>query len=106
MKEQYIKIKNLSVSKKLLSFVNKELLPGTKIKKEFFWNRFDKCIHELAPKNKKLLEIREKLQKQIDEWHKQQNGKKFNVKRYTSFLKKIGYLIKSGPNFKIRTFFF
>ena len=36
MKEKYIKIKNLSVSKKLLNFVNKELLPGTKIKKKIF----------------------------------------------------------------------
>ena len=36
MKEKYIKIKDLSVSEKLLNFVNKELLPGTKIKKKNF----------------------------------------------------------------------
>ena len=78
MKERYIKIKNLSVSKKLLNFVNEELLPGTKIKKEFFWNGFDKYVHELAPKNKKLLEVREKLQKKIDEWHKDKKDKIFN----------------------------
>ena len=65
MKEQYIKIKNLSVSIKLFNFINKELLPGTKIKKEFFWNGFDKFLHELTPKNKELLEIREKLQKKL-----------------------------------------
>ena len=70
MKEKYIKIKNLSISEKLLNFVNKELLPGTKIKKENFWNGFDKYVHELAPKNKELLEKREKLQKKIDDWHK------------------------------------
>ena len=45
MKEKYIKIKNLSVSEKLLNFVNDELLPETKIKKEFFWNGFDKYVH-------------------------------------------------------------
>ena len=49
MKENYIKIKNLSVSEKLLNFVNEELLPGTKIKKEFFWDGFDRYVHELAP---------------------------------------------------------
>ncbi len=66
MKEKYIKIKNLSVSKKLLNFVNEELLPGTKIKKELFWNGFDKYIHELAPKNKKLLEIKKlKMHKKL-----------------------------------------
>ena len=57
MKEKYKIINNLSVSESLLDFVNKELLPGTKIKKESFWNGFDKCAHELAPKNKELLEI-------------------------------------------------
>ena len=103
MKEKYIKIKNLSVSEKLLNFVNDELLPGTKIKKELFWNGFDKYVHELAPKNKKLLEIREKLQKKIDDWHKDRKGEKINIKKYEEFLKKIGYLKKTGPNFKIKT---
>ena len=36
MKEKYIKIKNLSIAEKLFNFVNRELLPGTKIKKEYF----------------------------------------------------------------------
>ena len=70
MKEQYKKIKNLSVSRKLFNFINRELLPGTKIKNEIFWSGFDKFVHELNPKNKQLLEVREKLQKQIDDWHK------------------------------------
>ena len=103
MKEKYIKIKNLSVSEKLLNFVNEELLPGTKIKKEFFWDGFDRYVHELAPKNNKLLEIREKLQKNIDDWHKDRKGQKINIKKYKEFLKKIGYLKKTGPNFKIKT---
>ena len=52
MKEKYIKINNLSVSKKLLNFVYKDLLPGTKIKKENFWKGFSNIVHQLAPKNK------------------------------------------------------
>ena len=36
MKEEYKKIKNLSVSIKLFNFINKELLPGSKIKKKYF----------------------------------------------------------------------
>ena len=103
MKEKYIKIKNLSIEETLLKFINNELLPGTKIKKENFWNGFDKCVHELAPKNKELLEIREKLQKKIDDWHKNKKGKKIDIKKYIEFLKKIGYLKKPGSNFKIKT---
>ena len=103
MKEKYIKIKNLSVSEKLLNFVNNELLPKTKINKKNFWNGFDKFVHELSPKNKALLETREKLQKTIDTWHKDKKGERFDIKKYTRFLKKIGYLKKAGPNFKIKT---
>ena len=103
MKEKYKIINNLSVSESLLNFVNNELLPRTKIKKENFWKGFDKYVHELAHKNKELLEIREKLQKKIDDWHKDRRGEKFDVKKYTKFLKKIGYLKKTGPDFKIKT---
>ena len=103
MKEKYIKIKNLSISDKLLNFVNNELLPGTKINKENFWDRFDKYVHELTPKNKELLEIREKLQKAIDAWHKNNKSEEFDKKKYIQFLKKIGYLKELGPNFKIKT---
>ena len=103
MGEEYVKIKNLSISEKLLNFVNDELLPGTKIKKENFWNGFNKYVHELSPKNKELLENREKLQKKIDEWHKDRKGEKFYIKKYTEFLKKIGYLKKDGSDFIIKT---
>ena len=99
MKEKYIKIKNLSVSEKLLNFVNDELLPETKIKKELFWSGFDKYVHELAPKNKQLLEIREKLQKKIDDWHKDRKGKKINIKKYEEFLKKNWLFKKNWSKF-------
>ena len=36
-KEQFIKIKNLSVSKILFNFINNELLKGLKIKKNHFF---------------------------------------------------------------------
>ena len=102
-KEQFVKIKNLSVSKVLFDFINNELLRGIKIKKNKFWDGFNKTVHELEPKNKKLIETREKLQKSIDTWHLDRKGKKLNLTGYKEFLKKIGYLKKSGPNFKIVT---
>ena len=102
-KEQFVKIKNLSVSKVLFDFINNELLKGTKIKKNKFWNDFSKTLHELNPINKKLIETREKLQKSIDSWHLERKGKKLNLKEYKKFLSKINYLIKPGKNFKILT---
>ena len=63
MAKKYISLGKLSIASHLLDFVNNELLPGTGVKKENFWNGLDKCTHELAPKNKNLLECREILQK-------------------------------------------
>jgi len=102
-KEQYIKIKNLSVSKILFDFINNELLKGIHIKKDVFWDGFNKATSELVPKNKKLLETREKLQKSIDAFHLERKNKKLDLKAYQKFLKKIDYLKKPGPNFKILT---
>ena len=103
MKEQYTKIHNLSVSNKLLNFINEELLKDTNISSEKFWEGFDKAVHELAPKNKDLLKIREDLQKKIDDWHIANKGNEINLEEYKKFLKEIDYLKEVGPDFKIKT---
>jgi malate synthase len=103
MAKKYSSIGKLSIANELLEFVNNELLPGTGITKKRFWGGLDKCVHELISKNKNLLEFREILQKKIDIWHRDKKGKKINYKKYLNFLKEIGYLKKSGKNFKIQT---
>ena len=103
MAKKYIKIKNLSVALELANFINKELLPGTGIGKNKFWNGLDKYAHILAPKNKNLLEFREILQKKIDIWHRDKKGETINLKEYSNFLKEIGYIKKVGKRFQIKT---
>ena len=93
----------LSVAEELLEFVNNELLPGTNLDPIKFWTGFDKAAHELSPINKKLLLIREEMQKKMDVWYIDNKGKEFNTKSYTNFLKEIGYLVNDGPNFSIET---
>ncbi len=102
-KEQYIEIKNLSISENLYRFVNNELLPGTKIGSSAFWSNFSIAAHDLAKKNKELLEIREELQIKINSYNKKIKSKGFKVKEYEKFLNKIGYIKKRGKNFKIQT---
>ncbi len=99
----YISQGKLSIAGVLYRFVNNELLPSTGIDPKKFWNGLDKHVHELAPKNKKLIEVRENLQKKIDDWHKNKKGKKINSKNYLSFLKKIDYIKKERKNFQIKT---
>jgi len=103
MKALYENVNNLKVTKELFSFVNNELLKDTGITPEKFWLGFDKVVHELAPKNKELIKIREDLQKKIDDWHIKNKGNKINIDEYKKFLKKINYLKDEGPDFKIET---
>ena len=103
MLKNYQSINSLKVSSELLSFVNDELLNGIEISPKKFWLGFEKAVYELAPRNKELIDIREKLQKQIDEWHIQNKGKEIKLEEYKNFLKKIGYLKEEGPDFKIET---
>jgi malate synthase len=103
MTSKYLSINNLKVSENLLNFVNNELLKDTEMSQEKFWNGFDKAVHELAPENRKLIQIRENLQKKIDDWHIENKGKKNNLEEYKKFLKKINYLKDEGPDFKIET---
>ena len=103
MSINYKNVNNLKVSENLLNFVNNELLKETNIDPEKFWSKFDEIVHELEPKNKTLLKIREQLQKKIDEWHIQKKGKEIDIVEYKKFLKKIDYLKDEGPDFKIET---
>jgi len=103
MAKKYISQGQLSIASELLDFVNNELLPGTNVTKENFWSGLDKSAHELAPKNRKLLEFRENLQKKIDIWHRDKKGEKIDIKEYSNFLIEIGYLKKEGEKFQIET---
>ena len=103
MKSKYVALHNLKISENLLSFVNNELLNNTGISPEDIWVGFDKTVHELNPINKKLISLRDELQKKIDSWHIKNKGKEINNDEYKEFLKKIGYLKEEGPDFKIKT---
>ena len=93
----------LKISSALYEFINNEAIPGTKVDSEDFWKNFSNVAHELAPINKSLIEKREVIQKKIDEWHKSNQGKKFDKEKYIKFLKSIGYLVEEKEDFEIET---
>ena len=103
MPANYKSVNNLKVSEELLTFVNEELLKEIDISTDAFWQGFNDIVHNLAPKNKELLKTREILQEEIDNWHIKNKGQKIKLIEYKKFLKKIGYLKDSGPNFIIET---
>ena len=69
MPTNYKSVNNLKVSEDLISFVENELLKSSEISSEKFWLGFSEAVHNLAPKNKELIKIRENLQKKINDWH-------------------------------------
>ena len=103
MKDKYITKGSLSVSTDLESFLRLEVLPGLDISEEHFWSSLENIIDEFGPKNKALLETRELMQQQIDEWHLTNSGQEKNLSTYKKFLNEIGYLLKEGDDFKITT---
>ena len=103
MTSKYLSINNLKIDENLFNFVKNELLKDTNVDIEQFWLNFDKAVHELAPINKNLIEIRKDLQKKIDQWHIKNRSNEFSVEKYKNFLKEIGYLKNEGPDFKIET---
>ena len=103
MSKNYQNVNNLKISEELLSFVNKELLKDLDISSEKFWEGFDNAVHDLAPQNKELIQIRKNLQKKIDDWHINNKGNEIEIEQYKKFLKEIGYLKEEGPDFKIET---
>ena len=99
----YKNVNNLKVAEDLLLFVNNELLKDTGITSEKFWLGFDKITHELAPQNKKLINIRENLQKKINTWHIKNRENQIEIEKYKKFLIEIDYLKEEGPDFNIET---
>ncbi|MGA0856479.1 MAG: malate synthase G, partial [Burkholderiaceae bacterium] len=83
----------LAVDADLHQFIESEVLPGTGIDKAAFWKGFDAIVGELAPKNIALLAERDRLQTELDNWHKANPGPIADMKAYRAFLEKIGYLV-------------
>ena len=67
---KWIQSGSLKVAEELYLFINNEALPCLDIPIDKFWSDFESIVHDLTPVNQELLSKREKLQSQIDEWHK------------------------------------
>ncbi len=83
----------LQVATQLYRFIEDKVLPGTGISSAAFWKGFDAIAHELGPKNAALLAERDRLQLEMDAWHKAHPGPIQDMKAYRAFLEKTGYLV-------------
>ena len=77
---------NLQVSETLVNFIENDALPNTNVSAERFWNKLELILDHFAPLNKKLLETRSKIKKQIDAFYIDNSGKTIDQNLYINFL--------------------
>lgn len=99
--ESYAKIGYLQVAEELYEFINKDVIPGTGMSSEEFWIGLGDIVKDLAPKNEKLLNVRDDIQMKLDEWYK--SNKNSNFDEYKAFLKDLNYLESEVDDFTIST---
>ena len=78
-------------------------MPGTGVASDTFWQGFDAIVHDLAPKNAQLLAERDRLQTELDAWHRANPGPVTKPARYQEFLSRIGYLVAEPARVKVTT---
>ncbi|MBP2231458.1 malate synthase [Azospirillum agricola] len=99
----WIRRGGLQIAQPLYDFIETEALPGTGVEADALWSGLDALLHDLAPRNKALLETRDTLQAKIDAWHVARRGQIFDAAEYEAFLREIGYLVPEGEDFAIGT---
>ncbi len=100
---EYNTVGTLKVASVLYDLVKDKIAPGTGIEPDAFWLSLEQIVTDLAPVNRELLAKRERLQRQIDEWHIARRGQPHDHAAYKTFLQEIGYLVPEVDDFNIAT---
>ena len=96
-------VHGLQVATVLHRFIEDQVLPGTGVDSAAFWKGFDAIVTDLAPRNLALLAERDRLQTELDTWHKAHPGPITDMAGYRKFLETIGYLVPVPGDAKITT---
>lgn len=100
---EMIKQNGLQVAANLNQFIEEEALPGTGVDSAAFWKGFDALVHDLAPKNRALLAERDRLQGELDTWHRENPGPVRDLRAYRAFLERIGYIVPAPASVRATT---
>jgi len=98
-----IECAGLMVDAALHALLVDEIAPGTGIDPDAFWEGVATIWKTLGPENQRLLAERDRLQAQIDQWHRDHRGDAWNAEAYEAFLRDIGYLHPKPAPFEITT---
>jgi len=95
-------IHGLQIDAQLAAFIEDEALPGTGVAADGFWRGLAGLMADFAPRNHALLTERDRLQGEIDAWHRA-NPLPFDPAEYERFLRSIGYLQPEPAPFSVST---
>jgi len=103
-KPDYISHGELSIAAPLYALLADEICPGTGVEPDRFWLELERIIKDLAPRIQEHLDIRDTLQKKIDDWHINDGmGAAYDIAAYKAHLQSIGYLEPEVDDFTIST---
>jgi len=100
---QRIQKHGLQVAANLVQFIEQEALPGSGLDADAFWQGFAELVHDLAPRNRALLAERDRLQAELDAWHRAHPGPIADPAAYRKFLEDIGYLLPQPDEVRATT---
>ena len=95
--------RELTIAPVFAQFMDSELLPLIGVQPETFWAGLASMIEDLTPLNRALLEKRDEIQRQLDDWCTMRREQAWNHDEYVDFLREIGYLVPEGEPFTIET---
>jgi malate synthase len=98
-----IQTNGLQVAPVLHDFIQGEALEGTGISADAFWSGLAGLIRDFATRDRELLAIRDKIQTQIDDYHRARGGRPLDPVDYERFLRDIGYVLAEPEDFAVRT---
>ena len=100
---QFVERAGLRVDDELCTFIDDEVLPGSGVDTEAFWAGFAALVAEFAPRQRALLDERDRLQQLIDRWHVGHRFADHDAAAYRDFLESIGYIVPTGAPFEVDT---
>ena len=100
--ESRISVAGLCVDPELFALVNEEIAPGTNVTGDEFWRQLANLVRDLGDTNRKLLDRRDELQSQLDQWHREHRGRVTDLQAYQQYLRDIGYLVDEPLQVAIR----
>ena len=91
----------LQVDADLVRFIEQDVLPGLGRNAGPFWAGLAGILARFTPENRALLGERDRMQAEIDAWHRARRGQKIEWTEYRALLERIGYLVPEPSGVRV-----